>query len=113
MKTYRIENSIGGWYVGNFPNAAYQTKGLEVSFKIHKQGENWDWHYHEHLDEINLLIRGTMIIQGKKLIPGDIFILEPLEIADPDFLEDCEIVCVKVPNFTNDKVVVRRDRESR
>lgn len=113
MKTHRLEDSIGGWYVGNFPNAAYQTKGLEASFKIHKQGEEWDWHYHEHLDEINLLVRGKMIIQGKELVPGDIFILEPMEIADPEFLEDCEIVCIKVPNFTNDKVVVRRDRESR
>lgn len=113
MKTYRIEDSIGGWYIGNFPNAAYRTKGLEASFKIHKKGEEWDWHYHEHLDEINLIIRGRIAIQGKELVPGDIFILEPMEIADPEFLEDCEIVCIKVPNFTNDKVVVRRDRESR
>lgn len=110
MIVKRLEDSIGGWYIGNFPAAAYQTKGLEVSLKIHKAGENWDWHYHEHLDEINLLIRGEMIIQGRKLRDGDVFILEPMEIADPEFLTDCEVVCVKVPNFTNDKVVVRRDR---
>lgn len=110
MIVSRIEDTIGGWYVGNFPDAAYQTKGLEVSYKIHKQGEKWDWHYHEHLDEINLLVRGTMRIQGRVLLAGDIFILEPMEIADPTFIEDCEVVCVKVPNFTNDKVVVRRDQ---
>lgn len=106
----KLEDTIGGWYIGNFPDAIYKTKGLEVSLKIHKAGEEWDWHYHEHLDEINLLIRGTMTIQGKDLGPGDVFVLEPMEIADPVFHEDCEVVCVKVPNFTNDKVVVRRDR---
>ena len=111
VKITKLQDTIGGWFVGNFPDAAYKTKGLEVSYKIHKKGEEWDWHYHEHLDEINLLVRGTMKIQGKNLFPGDIFILEPMEIADPEFLEDCEIVCIKVPNFTNDKVVVRRDRE--
>lgn len=105
----RLEDSIGGWYIGNFENAVYKTKSLEASFKIHKQGEKWDWHYHEHLDEINLIVRGKMTIQGKTLSAGDIFILEPMEIADPEFLEDCEIVCIKAPNFTNDKVVVKRE----
>ncbi len=110
MIVKRLEDSIGGWYIGNFENAAYQTKGLEASFKIHKAGEVWDWHFHEHLDEINLLVRGSMTIQGKDIHPGDVFILEPMEIADPVFHEDCEVVCIKVPNFTNDKIVVRRDR---
>jgi mannose-6-phosphate isomerase-like protein (cupin superfamily) len=110
MKTGKLKDSVAGWYIGNFEKAIYKTKGLEVSFKVHKKDEVWPWHYHEHLDEINLLIRGSMTIQGKKLSPGDVFILEPMEIADPVFHEDCEVVCVKVPNFTNDKTVVKRDR---
>lgn len=110
MRVSRIEDSIGGWYIGNFPNAAYQTKGIEASLKIHKKDEVWDWHYHEHLDEVNLLISGSMSIQGMLLTSGDIFILEPMEIADPVFLEDCMVVCIKVPNFTNDKITVSRDR---
>ena len=106
----KISSSIGGWYIGNFPDAAYKTKGLEVSYKTHKAGEIWDWHFHEHLDEINLLVKGKMIIKGQTIYPGDIFILEPMEIADPEFLEDCDIVCVKSPNFTNDKVIVERNK---
>jgi hypothetical protein len=50
-----------------------------------------------------------MIIQGRELVSGDIFILMPKEIADPIFLEDCEIVCVKAPNITNDKIDILRD----
>lgn len=108
MITGKIEDTIGGWYVGNFDNAVYKTKGLEASYKIHLAGEKWDWHYHEHLDEINLLISGSMTIQGQLIIPGTIFILEPMEIADPVFHEDCHVICIKVPNLTNDKVVVKR-----
>lgn len=107
MIVKNLDDSIGGWYIGNFPNAAYQTKGLEVSYKIHKAGEQWDWHFHQHLDEVNLLVRGLMTIRGVVIYPGNVFILEPNEIADPTFHEDCEIVCVKVPNFTNDKIVVK------
>lgn len=102
-----IKEAVGGWYVGNFENAAYKTKGLEASYKIHPKGSIWETHYHQHLDEINLLIKGKMILQNKELLAGDIFILEAMEIADPEFLEDCEIVCLKVPNFTNDKIIVR------
>jgi hypothetical protein len=49
-----------------------------------------------------------MKMHGKILNPGDIFILYPYEIADPEFITDCEVVCVKVPGITNDKVVVER-----
>ena len=65
-----------------------------------------DTHYHEFLTEINLLVRGKMIIQDKEINEGDIFILEPKEIADPIFLEDCEIVCVKIPRITGDKKII-------
>jgi hypothetical protein len=109
MEIFKLSNTIGGWFIGNFESAAYKTKGLEVSYKTHAAGEKYGWHYHEHLDEINLLISGRMLIQGKEIVSGDIFILGPMELADPEFIEDCEVVCVKVPNFTNDKVSVMRD----
>jgi hypothetical protein len=44
-----------------------------------------------------------MIIQQTKIVPGDIFVLEPYEIADPQFLEDCVVLCVKIPSIPGDK----------
>jgi hypothetical protein len=44
-----------------------------------------------------------MTLQNKLLASGDIFILQPFEIADPTFHTDCEIICVKTPS-ANDKV---------
>lgn len=108
MKMYRYEDMKGGWFIGDFSPAAYQTKGFEVSLKVHPKGEQWEWHYHQYLTEVNLLVRGLMTIQGRLLVEGDIFVLEPGEIADPVFLDDCEIVCVKVPSVPGDKVAVPR-----
>lgn len=108
MQIFKLSDTVGGWFIGNFENAAYKTKSAEASYKFHQKGEQYGWHYHEHLDEINLLVRGKMLVHGRELLPGDIFILEPMEIADPEFLEDCEVVCIKLPNFTNDKINVLR-----
>lgn len=105
MKLDRIENMIGGWFVGNFEPTAHKTDKFEVSFKIHKKDEIWDTHYHTEVTEINYMVRGKMILQNKELVSGDIFTLYPYEIADPIFLEDCEIICVKVPSV-NDKISV-------
>ena len=108
MNLHRLEDMIGGWFVGNFSPTSFTTSDVEVSYKKHPKGQIWDTHYHEKVTEVNLLVRGKMILQGKKLISGDIFTLHPYEIADPEFLEDCEIVCVKLPGITNDKISVNK-----
>jgi quercetin dioxygenase-like cupin family protein len=41
-----------------------------------------------------------------ELVAGDTFIIEPNEIADPIFHEDCTILCVKVPSSPKDKYLV-------
>lgn len=105
MKIRHINEMKGGWFVGNFEPTAYKTEQFEVSYKLHPKGQEWDIHYHTDVTEINYLIKGRMILQNKELQTGDIFILEPFEIADPNFLEDTEIICVKTPSI-NDKISV-------
>jgi len=107
MKKFRIENMHKGWFVGNFSPTAFLTKDFEVCFRTHPKGEKWDHHYHTEITEINLLTRGKMILQGQELSAGDIFILYPYEIADPVFLEDCDIVCVKTPSCPDDKIIIK------
>ena len=108
MKLSRIEDVDRGWFVGNFAKAAFQTEACEVCYKFHAKGEHWPLHYQEKITEINLMISGEMRMHGKILTAGDIFILYPYEIADPEFLTDCEVICVKIPGIQNDKVVVER-----
>jgi len=103
MKIDKIDNMKGGWFVGNFEPTAYKTTEFEVSYKVHTKGERWGYHYHTEVTEINYLVKGTMILQDQVLTSGDIFTLEPYEIADPEFITDCELVVVKTPS-ANDKV---------
>ena len=95
----------GGWFCGNFEPVAYKTEAFEAGYKFHQKGEKWTHHFHRKVTEINYLISGTMILQDQELTQGAIFILEPFEIADPVFVTDCEIFCIKTPGcYPKDKV---------
>lgn len=106
MKTLSYADMKGGWFVGAFQPTAFHTGACEVSYKIHRTGEAWPTHYHCDATEINLLTQGRMTIQGRELVEGTIFVLEPYEVANPVFHADCHVVCVKVPGVRDDKVVI-------
>ncbi|OJW46910.1 MAG: hypothetical protein BGO67_07310 [Alphaproteobacteria bacterium 41-28] len=108
MKVYNIKEMIGGWYIGNFEPSVYKTETFEVSLKNHPKGEVWPKHYHKEATEINLIVKGEMNLNNISLKAGDIFIIDKMEVVDPDFLEDCLIVCVKVPSVLGDKYIVSR-----
>jgi len=101
----RMEDMVGGWFVGDFEPSMFRSKDFEVCYKEHKKGEQWDSHYHTGT-EINYLIRGRMTINGRELNKGDLFLIEPYEVASPVFLEDCELIVVKTPSNVNDKFIV-------
>ena len=106
MKKLRIENMKAGWFVGNFEPTAFKSEDFEVCYKVHPKGEIWQKHIHKIGTEINLLIRGRMKMCNEELIAGDIFIVYPGEVADPVFLEDCEVICIKSPSVPGDKYEV-------
>jgi quercetin dioxygenase-like cupin family protein len=96
----------GGWFIGDFKPTLLQTPNFEVCYKEHAQGEIWDTHYHKLGTEYNYLAEGSMIVQGVTLNAGDIFVIQPYEVADPIFLEDCKVVIVKTPSVVGDKYIV-------
>ena len=106
MDVRRIEDMVGGWFVGNFDPSVFRTHDFEVAYKVHHKGDSWGKHYHKRAIEINYLIRGRMQIQGKILTKGDIFTIFPYEISDPEFIEDCELIVVKLPSVIGDKYEV-------
>jgi quercetin dioxygenase-like cupin family protein len=103
MKVYKLENMKKGWFVGNFHPTTYQTDLFEVGTTLHLKGSHWDTHYHKKATEITWIISGKMRLQDKILNTGDIFILEPWEIANPEFLEDTQVLVIKTPSDPNDK----------
>jgi quercetin dioxygenase-like cupin family protein len=96
----------GGWFVGNFEPTTHKTEGFEVGYKFHKKGEKQDTHYHKKGTEISYLLRGKFKIQDTILVAGDIFTIYPYEITNPEFLEDCEFLVVKIPSIPGDKYVI-------
>lgn len=103
MKTAKLNNMWRGWFIGNFEPSVLKTDQFEVALLSHKKGEIWQKHYHAIATEYNLLISGKMTICGTLIESGDIFILEPYELSEPVFHEDCLIVCVKTPSLPKDK----------
>ena len=116
MQYARLEEMQGGWWIGNFKPSILQTTLFEVAYKCHRQGTEWPTHYQETATEYNLLVHGTMHmtsgthlrLKHRLLTPGDIFIVEPGEITKPVFLEDVEVMVVKVPSLPSDKIVLHR-----
>ena len=96
-----------GWFVGDFNPTAFKTKDFEVNYRTHKAGETWEMHYHPETTEINLVIKGKMKFNNVVLEKEDIFIVEPWQISDPEFLEDTTVICIRTPSI-NDKKIVKR-----
>lgn len=92
-----------GWFIGNFEPSVLKTTNFEICYKQHKKDEKWPIHYHREAVEINYLIKGKMTIHGLLLQTGDIFRIDPWEVANPVFLEDCELIIVKIPSVIGDK----------
>jgi len=106
MKIDRIENYKGGWIVGDFEPSLFKNPNVEVAYKFNKQGEYCAPHYHKACVEINLLISGTMKIQNTILHGGDLFVIYPFEITDPEFITDCAILAIKTPSVPGDKYLI-------
>jgi len=102
MKITKLADYYKGWFIGNFEPSIFKTDKFEVGIIFHKKGEEWTCHYHTGT-EINYLISGKIRMQEEVLVSGDVFMLAPYEVADPEFLEDCMVVVVKTPSIPGDK----------
>lgn len=108
MKKFRLEVMKRGWFIGNFEPVAFKTKDFEVGYARHKKGDIWDKHYHKKATEITAIIKGKIKINEEIFTEGDIIIIEPNEIADPQFLEDTEFVVIKTISDQDDKFILER-----
>ncbi len=103
MDVYRIEDMWGGWFVGDFEPSVFKTCDVEVGYHRYTKGQEWPKHHHKVATEINYMIRGVMDLNGQRIIMGDIFVIPPGESVKPIYLENCEIIVVKIPSSPGDK----------
>ena len=103
MRKFSLSEMKRGWFIGNFFPSVLKTDLFEVGIMNHKKGEEWPKHFHAEATEYNVLLKGSMTVNGQLIKSGDIFILEKNEPCKPIFKENCTIVCVKVPSIPGDK----------
>lgn len=106
MKHIRFEKTgRRGWFVGDFPEAAFQTNLAEVCYCKESSGKSAA-HYHTVCTETVYIISGKVLCQGKEYSDGDILVFSPGEINDCEYLTETIMIGVKTPAGKNDKVIV-------
>jgi len=103
MNSAKLNDMIGGWFVGGFCPAALSTSNCEVAVKRYVSGSKEDPHFHAVATEVTLILSGKARMRDCDLSDGDIIVLEPGEISSFEALTDVVSVVVKVPGVLNDK----------
>jgi len=103
---FKVRDYTRGWLVGDFQPAVFRTRDFEIGVMSHRKGEACAFHYHAHMVEINVLAKGAMLVNERPVKQHDLFVLQKNQVVAPRFLEDCCVVCVKVPSVKGDKVLV-------
>lgn len=106
MKSFRLEDMIGGWFVGAFQPAALSTSDVEVAVKRYVAGEKEAAHFHKVATEVTLVLEGTVVMRGRQWSAGDIIVLSPGEATSFEAVTDATNVVVKLPGALNDKYLV-------
>lgn len=105
MKSFKIEDMVKGWFVGDFEPTAYRTSAAEVAVKHYRAGDTEPAHHHKIATELTIVISGVVKMAGKKWSVGDIVVMEPGERTNFEALTDAINVVVKLPSVHSDKYV--------
>jgi hypothetical protein len=102
-RSWDLTDFVRGWIIGNFEPNIVKTEKYEVALLTHNKGEKWDFHYHRIADEINFLVEGRMLINERPVEKGSLFVIQKNQLTCPNFLENCKVLCIKVPSIPTDK----------
>jgi hypothetical protein len=95
-----------GWFVGDFEPSIFKNPFFEVAHHSHTKGQQTLPHYHAVTNELNYIVKGELIVSGKHLNAGNMWIYEPKEISDVEFLSDVDLIVVRWPSIPSDKYMV-------
>lgn len=103
MKVFKLNDAgARGWFIGDFPEAVLRTKDFEVCYQTNQRGHAKS-HVHNEITEVTLVVSGRVLTNGTVYHPGDIYILEPGDISQTEYLEETSVVTVKCPSIPEDK----------
>jgi hypothetical protein len=106
MKIVNVNNTgARGWFIGKFPEAAIYNEDFELCYTSWPIGPI-PAHYHTSSTEAILIISGKCLIDNNIIGPGEMFILNPGDINNSNFLEPSVVLGIKFPAGANDKVLL-------
>ena len=103
MKTFRLDDMVRGWFVGDFSPSVVQTEAVEVGVRKYVAGDHEQWHLHKVTTELTAIVAGEVTMNGQRYSTGNIVLIEPGEGTDFHCLTDVTTVVVKLPSVKNDK----------
>jgi len=105
VRRSRLEEMIGGWFIGDFHPAIAQSKEFEVTVRKYVTGDREQKHFQVLATEITVIVEGRARMGDQFLEANDIILLGPKESYDFEALSDVTVVAVKFPSIPNDKVL--------
>ena len=108
MNKTKLEDMIGGWFIGNFEPSLLKTNDVEVAVKNYKTGDSEEAHYHKVATEYTVILKGKVRMMGIEYNEGEILTIHPMESTDFIALTDVTTVVVKVPGASNDKYITKK-----
>jgi hypothetical protein len=96
------DSGARGWFIGDFAEAVFRTKDFEVCYQDNPRSKQ-ESHIHHILSEITLVLTGRHLVNGQIFYPGDIYILEPGDVSQIEYLEQTKLVTIKCPSIPSDK----------
>ena len=106
MKKYKLQDMVGGWFIGNFDPSLLKTEDVEVAVKDYKIGSYEASHFHKIAKEITVIVKGKVLMNGVEYKQGDIIVIEPGESTDFEVLDETITTVVKIPGAANDKYLL-------
>lgn len=103
MKSYREEDFVKGWFVGNFQPTCIDTDAAEVALKRYEKGSKEPRHHHKIATEITFVVEGMVSMNGEVYRKGDVVVVNPGESVEFIALENSTNVVVKLPCMKGDK----------
>lgn len=105
MKKFRLEDMVGGWFIGNFQPSAIHTKHFEVTIRKYMSGDCEPKHFQKVATEVTVIIDGQARMGNELLGPNDIIVLDPKDSFDFEAITAVTLVAVKFPSLPDDKVL--------
>lgn len=106
MIKHKLDDFIGGWFIGDFFPSLLQTSNFEIAIKSYQKGDIEKKHLHKIATEYTVIVIGCVKMNDFVYYAGDIIEILPNEPTDFEALTDAITVVVKTPSVKPDKYII-------